>query len=832
MTTATVEAIGPELLAGALRPLAELPQWVGWRYQQRGGKQTKAPLNPHTGRLASSTNPATWGTIEQALDFAMRRSAAGVGFVFSSGDELAGVDLDDCIDDEGRLAPEAEAIIKRLASYTEISPSGRGVKLFLRGALPEGGGNRKKVAGFGEVEMYDRGRFFTVTGNTLPEAPLAIADRRAELLELHAEIFGTAPASDAGAAHVELPEGFHEQGGIFTPGAEPTAQRAPGEGGIDDDDELLNKAMKAQGGEKCRRLWEGDASAQTSRSEADLALCNRLAFWTVRRAEQMDRLFRRSGLMRPKWDERHGTQTYGAITIAKAIRDCRETYSGPMRSKRAATANGAAESGGGKGKGAKRARVRSGGATMADRLVELASDVELFTARDGQAFARIAVNGHVECCAVRGKRFKTWLGHAFYRASRKAPGATAIADALNVLEGRAQCEGEHRDVALRIGAADGATWIDLGDESWQAVELRPAGWRMVESRAVPVRFWRSANVRPLPTPVAGGSIDELRGFINVHRDEDWRLLVAWMTAAMRPRGPYPILLVTGEQGAAKSTLCRIVRSIIDPNAAPIRLAPRRDTDLIVAARNGWCIALDNLSGLPRELADAACVLATGAGYGGRALYTDGDEAVFEGARPIMLNGIEDLVGREDLLDRSVALRLAAIDGAARRTEESLFGALDAARPRIVGALLDLVCSAMRELPEVRLEEMPRMADFARWCAALERALYWQPGAILEAYDRNRLAVGAASREANPVARAIMTFVPVGAEWTGTASELLDGLQERWPNQRWPANASALAQAVNRAAPLLRLDGVEVELLGPQGRDRTRRLQIRRPTPPI
>jgi hypothetical protein len=146
---------------------------------------------------------------------------------------------------------------------------------------------------------------------------------------------------------------------------------------------------------------------------------------------------------------------------------------------------------------------------------------------------------------------------------------------------------------------------------------------------------------PLPTPITGGTVEDLRPFINV-RKEDWELLVAWLLMAYAPRGPYPILGLSGGQGTAKSTTARVLRSLIDPSAAPLRTAPREERDLMISANAGRILAFDNLSHLPQWLSDAFCRLATGGGFSTRELYSNDEETLFDAQRPVLFTAIEDI----------------------------------------------------------------------------------------------------------------------------------------------------------------------------------------------
>src|SRR5262249_35725365 len=188
----------------------------------------------------------------------------------------------------------------------------------------------------------------------------------------------------------------------------------------------------------------------------------------------------------------------------------------------------------------------------------------------------------------------------------------------------------------------------------------------------PVRFRRASGMQSLPVPIPGGSIAGLRVFVNVQADTGFVLLVAFALAVLRNRGPYPVIVLSGEQGSAKSTCLAILRALLDPNTAPLRALPREDRDLFIAATNAHVLAFDNVSGLPAWLSDTLCRLATGAGFAVRQLYTDGDEVLFDAARPVMLNGIEDIVTRPDLADRAVFLTLEPIPEDRRRPEQELW----------------------------------------------------------------------------------------------------------------------------------------------------------------
>jgi putative DNA primase/helicase len=252
------------------------PQWVVWKYKDRGGpKPTKPPYNAHTEALADHTNPSDWSTHEEALATYHRGGFDGIGFCFSKTDPYCGVDLDGSRDPQtGEIQYWARDIIARLDSYTEISPSGSGVHIITKATLADGGMNLKPI------ELYSSGRFFTVTANHLPETPTTPQERQEETVTLYA------------------------------------------------DRRLYQKAKGAKNGRAFSTLWAGEWAGYPSQSEADQALTNVLAFWT-KDPKQIDRLFRQSGLYRDKWDERHAGdgRTYGQLTIEKALASVKDRHS-------------------------------------------------------------------------------------------------------------------------------------------------------------------------------------------------------------------------------------------------------------------------------------------------------------------------------------------------------------------------------------------------------------------------------------------------------------------------------------------------------------------------
>ena len=444
-------------------------------------------------------------------------------------------------------------------------------------------------------------------------------------------------------------------------------------------------------------------------------------------------------------------------------------------------------------------------------LSNLAVGAELFHTADGTAFADLTIDGHRETWPVRSIRLRSWLRRKHYEATGAAATAGAISSALDLLEARAQFDAPQRAVYLRVAEHDGRIYLDLADERWRAVEIGPDGWQVITHP--PVRFRRAAGMLPLPMPIQGGSLEALSCLLNLANRSDFVLVVAWLLAALRHGGPYPLLAVSGEQGSAKTVFSKVLRALIDPNAAPVRTGPREERDLFIAASNGHLLAFDNLSDLSPWMSDALCRLASGGSFAVRQLYTDRDEVLFQASRPIILNGIEDVITRPDLADRAIFLTLPHLQEERRRAEKEIWRDFNTAQPRILGALLDAASHGLRALPEVRLEQLPRMADFALWAAACE-TVFCPSGSFLPAYEVNRRSAIEDVVEADPVAARIRDIMAGRAYGVATLSDLLHVAAPNlrndasWSLAGWPKSPRALAGRLRRAQTPLRALGID------------------------
>jgi hypothetical protein len=470
----------------------------------------------------------------------------------------------------------------------------------------------------------------------------------------------------------------------------------------------------------------------------------------------------------------------------------------------------------------KKAKAKS----QASLLVEMVGG-DLFHTPDQTAYVSMLIDGHRKTWAIRSRAFRMWLVYQFDLKMGNSPGAQAIADALTSLEAKAVHASQH-EVHVRLAEYDGDIYLDLGDEDWTVIRITPDSWDAITNP--PVYFRRPKSTLPLPMPVRGGSVDDLRGLVNVADDDDWMLFVAILLGALHPRGPFPVLASFGEQGSAKSSATRIYRRLVDPSLVELRALPRTTHDLAIMARGSWILPFDNCSSLSSDLSDALCRMSTGGGFGTRTLYSDDEEMVFGERRPIALNGITEFVTRPDLLNRAIMLCHPSIPDDERMTEAEFDELLEYVRPGVLGALLDVVAVGLANLPDVHLDTLPRMADFALWIVACAPALGWDEEAFLSAYEANREAANDTVLDNSPIASHIVTLAEHGG-FRGNQKQLLicvrdlalDAGCDVSKHAFFPQTPQMMGRALSRIVTNLRDTGVRVD--PPDKNDHKRTLTI-------
>jgi hypothetical protein len=451
-------------------------------------------------------------------------------------------------------------------------------------------------------------------------------------------------------------------------------------------------------------------------------------------------------------------------------------------------------------------------------LIQLAQEHYRFGVSDaGEVFAveRDGPNRAIMFSSARSP-LSAALARRHRQLHGRPPSASARNDALAVLEGEA-LENPAEPVYVRVAPHGGKIILDLCDPSGRAVELSAAGWTVLDRS--PVLFRKTELTAPLPVPVEGGSLDELRSLLNVS-DDTWPLLRGWLIASFFPTLDHAILLLGGEHGTGKSTAARFLATMVDPSPAPLHSPSRDEEQLAMIAAGCWCLCLDNISKIPPWLSDALCRIVTGDAWVRRRLFTDSSLSVLVYRRNVILTSIDAGALRGDLGDRLLLVDLELIDEEKRRSLDELNRVFAEAYPRILGALLTLVSKVLGSLPQVSVARLPRLADFGRILAAVDMA---EGTNAFELFMDQRSRIAAEVVDGEPVAEAVLEFIRGRGNWSGTVSELMKLITPCSPPKGWPQQPRALAGHLRRLGPVLRAEGINACPPRPKDKTRTWRL---------
>ena len=721
-------------LAGIIpEELRKQRAWVGYVLKPKGTKTDKIPMNVMTGQPAKSNDPETWTDFDSAVALAIQRGYSGIGFMFQP--PYVGLDFDHCIKD-GVIEPHVLEILKLLNAYSEASPSGKGIHTICKGTIPRG----RKLTKMG-IEIYTKGRFFTVTGDQLLDYAGGVPDRTAELKQIWEKYF------------------------------EPSGQ-----------DNIISKIAKSKDGDKFNKLfsgqWQGDYPSQ---SEADFALCNKLAFWTGKEAAKMDTLFRQSGLFRPKWDEKHfgDGRTYGQSVVEKAINDCVDSYS----------------------KENKRHHLTQG--EILTRECE--ENIQAFLRdQQGSSFVALVFDNHTEVCATDSVRFRNWMARRYRQKYGVPPNNEALKQARIQVDVKCE-EAQPIELFNRVGWHEGAIYYDLTTIDWRGIRITKEGWDVV---ALPPIFRRYQHQAQQVIPVKGGDPRDLLQFCNIHKDDHCLFLVTMATFFI-PNIPHVIPNQNGEQGTGKSNNSRKIKGLGDPSKVMLISTPKDLEQAQMTADKHWINTFDNLSRIPEWFSDFLCRAVTGEGDMKRSLYTNDDEFIRAFRRCFVLNGIGASAWRPDLLDRSIIFEIPILRET--KSEKQIEAEWNRVLPGILGGFFTAISKAMANVDQVKGHEKFRMADFAQWGAVLAEAMGFTREEFFRKYQDSVDRKWQDTAEESTLAHKIAYLVDSnGGVWQGAVSVLLAQLNpEGNTDKRLPYTPKAMGAELTRIAPVMRNIGIDI-----------------------
>jgi hypothetical protein len=459
--------------------------------------------------------------------------------------------------------------------------------------------------------------------------------------------------------------------------------------------------------------------------------------------------------------------------------------------------------------------------SVAERLLEIGRTATYFQTPDRIAYADItirkdsvAIAGNRHTYAVRSRAFRMWLSGEYFNIEGKGIGSQTMQDTLSTLEAIALYGQDSitREVHLRIAQDREKIYLDLGTPDWKAIEIDSIGWRTIVDP--PVRFWRPDSLRPLPDPVVGGSLTELRDLLNVN-DSAWVLTITFLLFCFCPNKTYPVLVLSAHRGSGKTVAAEMLKGLIDPGKAPLIKLQGDTHKLAVAASRRLLMVYDNVGHISADQSDDLCRIATGFGYSTRTLFSTDEETTFEFARPQIITAIDSLVTRDDLADRVLMVQLGEITEEKRLPQAELTAKVEAARSRILGALLTALSQTLAQLPNIKPDKLPRMADYALFAIASEQVLGLEPGEFMSVFNDSRELSRQVVIESSPVGEAVIRLMEDRLVWKGTASELLCELEKHtddatYRSRYFPKASNLLMRQLNRLKPDLVSLGIEVK----------------------
>lgn len=432
-----------------------------------------------------------------------------------------------------------------------------------------------------------------------------------------------------------------------------------------------------------------------------------------------------------------------------------------------------------------------------------------------------------EIAKINSKFCRLWLNRYAYINLKMVPPGDTISRAVQNLSARALYGGDRRVLSVRTARNANGLWYDLGGF---VVHITRHGWNIIDSE-VPIIFKRYPHQKPQVKPISGGSIDLLLKYVNISSESDKLLFLVYVIAAFIPDYPHPLLILHGAQGAGKTTPMKIIKDLIDPSELAGLPSPQNYVDFVQTMNHHSFMFYDNLSKMPEWFSDALARVATGDSFAKRELYTDDDDVIYKFQRAIALNGINQVVYKSDLLDRSILLNLERISPENRKEAQVFWEEFESDKALILGAIFDVLVKATAVYPTVQLKRLPRMADFARWGYSIAEASGYGGDAFMKAYSHNIAVQHDEAIEANPVSQAIIEFMSEYNSWEGTPAKLYELLAvvafrlQINQSRGWPKDAARLGRALTSIAPNLVSKGIFLD----RSRGKDRLITISKPT---
>lgn len=453
-----------------------------------------------------------------------------------------------------------------------------------------------------------------------------------------------------------------------------------------------------------------------------------------------------------------------------------------------------------------------GSSTSTGTWDKLFSSGQIFRNQTGEAYAdTMDVDGTRKILPIDGRQFGNLLTRMHCMRFGRMPAKKEISELRFQINAWADIS-PRRFMHLRTAQHDGRIYYSLGDDLGSIVEIRPGAWSVGRTENVYFANRPLGGQQVLPTPTSGDS--DLRRclfqFVNLVNPDDQLLFLAYLASCFVPEVAHPACLLVGGEGSAKSSTARIVKALVDPANIDLLGFPEKDIDLAQICSHNHLAVFDNLARISRTQSDVLCRAVTGGAMSKRRLYSDADDFSFTFQGCVVITSINLVAEQPDLLDRSLLFRMPRISSESRQCESSYWQEFQKMRPLLLGWIFDVLAGAMDIMPTVKVESLPRLADFYRWGIAISLALGESESAFMAAFDQNRQKINEALLDANSLVSTIVDFINRQAKWEGTATELLNELINLSSAKTLPKAANQLSRQLKEIETTLGKSGIELQ----------------------
>lgn len=451
--------------------------------------------------------------------------------------------------------------------------------------------------------------------------------------------------------------------------------------------------------------------------------------------------------------------------------------------------------------------------TQSETLIRLVEEngAIVFHDTSKNCYVSLAIDGHRELLEINSNNFQLWANGLYFKQTGVPIKTVNLTSVIEILSSKALFDNKE-DFSLyeRVAKNEDAFWYDLTNNDWQAVTITTDGWKINDNP--PILFRRYRHQNPQSNPRTNGNISKLLKYINIKQRKT--LFLCWVVSCFIPGIPHAMPVFYGEKGAAKTTACELLKKLIDPSALDTLSLPNSSRDLTIMLKQHWFLPFDNVSHISEEKSDILCRAITGGGIQERRLYTNSEDYIYTFQKCIAINGINNIVERADLLDRAILIELSRIKEEERQELSKVLSNFEEDLPEILGGVFDVLSKAMAIYPTVKLDKLPRMADFARWCYAIAEAMGENGQVFIDEYTLNQEYQNTELLNSNMVAILILKFMENTPEWSGKVSDLYNILASSAENmginrksKDFPSQPNGLSRCLNNLKSNLEWTGI-------------------------